>query len=126
MIGRLVAGPALALVLAALAIGCGSSSNGSTAITNPFLLDPPNGTTLPEANVNQPYGQVFKVLGGGTPPYTFRPVSLPPGLSLVPQGGTQATLGGAPTQSGAHAVTFQVVDSTNAVFSSQSYSLKVN
>ena len=122
-------GLALALGLAATTAGCSDSkSRGGIPVQN-FDLAPQSGTDLPAATTAAPYTQAFTVLGGGTPPYTFRAISIPPGLTLAPVAGSnnEALLSGTPTMKTPSAVvSFQVVDSTNQKFSNASYNLTVN
>ncbi len=130
---RILRAAALALVfalgLAATTAGCSDShSRGGTPVTT-FELAPQSGTDLPAATTAAPYNQAITVLSGGTPPYTFRPISIPPGLTLAPVAGTnnEVLLSGTPTmKTPSTVVTFQVVDSTNQKFSNASYNLTVN
>jgi hypothetical protein len=118
-----------ALVAASLvAQGCGSSHSSSSTAVSTFELTPKSGTALADATTAAPYQQVFTVLNGGTPPYTFTPISIPAGLTLTPAGtnGTDALLSGTPTKMGQAVVSFQVVDSTNRKFSNESYPLNVH
>jgi hypothetical protein len=101
------------LALTAPLAGCGGgkgygSSSGSTVS---FLIAPPSGSTLPDAQVGVAYIQTFTVASGGTAPYTFGGVALPPGLVITTINGTTATLSGTPTQGGQGILQFQVADS---------------
>jgi hypothetical protein len=118
-----------ALVAGSLVVqGCGGSHSSSGSAVSTFELTPKSGTALADATTAAPYQQVFTVLSGGTPPFTFTPISIPPGLTLTPAGtnGTDAVLAGTPTQMGQAVVSFQVVDSTNQKFSNESYTLNVH
>jgi hypothetical protein len=116
-----------ALGLSLLAFGCGGSHSSGGAPAATFILSPANDSTLADGTVGVPYTQPITVVSGGTPPYTFMPVALPPGLSLVPQSGTEIQLSGTPTQSVVKTkVEFQVIDSTNSHVGNQDYILSVN
>ena len=119
----------LALVVASATQGCGSShSSGGPAPGNDIQLTPPNGSALPPASSAAQYSEPFTVLSGGTPPYTFTAISIPPGLMFAPVTGsdTQALLSGKPSQVGNTVVSFQVVDSTNQKVTNAQYTLTVN
>jgi hypothetical protein len=118
----------LALGSLALGPGCSHSSGSHAPLQTNFELTPPSGTALPPATTAAAYDQSFTVLSGGTPPYTFTPISIPAGLTLTPVAGSGADveLKGTPTQMGQATVSFQVVDSTNQKFSNVSYTLTVN
>ena len=109
----------------ALAAGCGGGGGGG-GTPNTLVVEPPNNSALPPASVGLPYSATIKVISGGTAPYTFRPVSLPQGLTLVPQGASEATLSGTPATVGSMTVSVQVVDATNSKTANQSYGLSVN
>ena len=108
--------------------GCGGSSHGDTFPQGTFTLSPTNGSTLPPATTAAAYNQIVTVVMGGTPPYTFTPISVPPGLSLiaVPVVGNEVQITGTPAQVGSATVSFQIIDSTNQKFSNASYQLTVN
>jgi len=117
-----------AFALGFLVEGCGSSHSSNGAPPTVFQLTPSSGSALTPATTAAPYQQTFTVLSGGTPPYTFTPISIPPGLTLTPVTGsnTDALLSGTPTKMGDAVVSFQVVDATNQKFSNESYTLTVN
>lgn len=73
----------------------------------PVIIQP---TTIAEAVVGQDFSQAI-VAALGTPPYTFtkQAGSLPPGLSLSPQG----MLSGQPDTAGTYAFTVRVTDSAS-------------
>lgn len=128
-VGFALLGLLLPLALGATTQGCGSSRSGGGIPVQSFELAPQSGTDLPAATTAAPYAQAFTVLSGGTPPYTFRPISIPPGLTLAPVQGSnnEAMLTGTPTMKATDAVvSFQVVDSTNQKFSNETYKLTVN
>jgi hypothetical protein len=126
---KIAFGLLLAVALAAFVQGCNSKHGGGGVPVQSFEITPKSGTDLPPATTAAAYTHVFTVLSGGTPPYTFRPITIPPGLTLAPVNGSgnEATLSGTPTMKTPSAVvSFQVVDSTNQKFSNESYTLTVN
>ena len=64
--------------------------------------------TAPNGQVGAAYAAPFDAVGG-TPPYTFSAIGLPPGLRL-----TGSTLTGTPTSEGTFVVTLAVTDATGA------------
>ncbi len=122
-----------ALVAIALSVtftfgGCGGSHGSGGAPASTFVMAPAAGTALPPGTTAAAYMEVFSVLSGGTPPYTFTPISIPQGLTLTPVAGsgTDVQLSGTPKQMGSSTVSFQVVDSTNQKVSNESYTLAIN
>ena len=75
------------------------------AAPSTFALVPPAGSLLSDGTIKLPYSQTITV-AGGTGPYTFTGVSLPPGISVVPGGANSFTISGTPKRAGSF--TFQV------------------
>jgi hypothetical protein len=96
---------AVAVCLAVVFSGCGSSDKGGGG-PDPALYV--TTTTLPQGVVNFPYGTTL-VATGGSPPYAWNVSlgSLPPGMSL----GRDGVLSGTPTASANIAFTVAVADS---------------
>ncbi len=91
-----------------------------------ILLYPPAITlspvNLPDGLINTPYNQTITA-SGGTPPYTFSAMGLPPGLSIS----TSGVISGTPTTGGQGGFTLTVQDSNPAdPAGSVSYSLNID
>ena len=97
----------------------GSTVSGSFNITIASKLTV-TATTLPAAVVGTAISAVQLTATGGTPPYQWQSATLPPGLSLAPNG----TLSGMPAAAGAFTFTVYAVDS-NGVLASGSEQLTV-
>jgi hypothetical protein len=124
-------GGVLALLLAlglGVATGCGGGHGSSGSVGSVYTLSPAAGTVLPSAQVSTAYQQTFTVVAGGKAPYTFTPISVPPGLTLgpVPTTDDAVELTGTPTQQGTQTVSFQIVDSTQQVVENESYQLPIS
>jgi hypothetical protein len=113
------------LGVAPLAFGCsGSKSHGGGSTSSKIQLDPTDQTVLPSGTVATLYTQSF-IASGGTAPYTFSAVSLPPGLDLTPNPPESAAIVGMPSQAGTTSVTIQVVDATNQNVTNATYTLTI-
>ncbi len=93
----------------------GAPATGSSGFTITIMSI--TTTSLPSGYINVPYSGTLTVAGGSSP-YSWKPISLPPGLSLDPAcTGTKLTtcaIKGTPTTGGVFAVTVQVSDGEKA------------
>lgn len=101
----------------------GSSSNGTASVgTGDITFSPAPATVFttiagPLPPNTLPFSQTFTVVSGGAPPFTFTPVTVPPGLALAATavqpgltGTLSATLSGTAAQPGLENFTMTVTD----------------
>ncbi|MGA3345174.1 MAG: putative Ig domain-containing protein [Terracidiphilus sp.] len=107
--------------------GCSVSNNYELNVDNPLTVDL-SPSPLPAATTGQAYSAQFTA-SGGTAPYTYLGLNIPPGLSVSTQSGA---LTGTPTQSGSYKMTVVATDSqgvqglVNATLSVQGSNIQIS
>ncbi len=99
----------LSLLVATATLLIGAPAAGAA---DPLTLTIPNGP-LPAATLGSAYGVGITALGGGTRPVTWsvNSGSLPPGLSVIKDGGGSSTMvTGTPTATGTYSFSLRVRD----------------